>query len=62
MNFTTTNAASEVMCCAVLCCAVLVGLQRRENFPGLIYRMPEPQATIMIFNKGKFNLTGRKSS
>ncbi|RBI59360.1 TATA-box-binding protein [halophilic archaeon] len=32
-----------------------------DNFPGLIYRIQDPQATILIFRSGKVVCTGAKS-
>jgi len=32
-----------------------------ENFPGLIYRLKDPKATLLIFRTGKVVITGAKS-
>ena len=32
-----------------------------EQFPGLIYRMSEPQVVLLIFSSGKMVITGAKS-
>jgi transcription initiation factor TFIID TATA-box-binding protein len=31
-----------------------------EQFPGLIYRLPEPKTAVLIFRSGKVNCTGAK--
>lgn len=33
-----------------------------ENFPGLLYRMQDPKATVMIFESGKATVTGAAST
>jgi len=32
-----------------------------EQFPGLVYKIPEPKATFLLFSNGKVVCTGTKS-
>lgn len=53
--------SANIFCVTVVLWCALGVQYAPEKFSGLTYRLPEPKVTIMVFNSGKFNLTGKKA-